>query len=367
MDLDASAFQKTIDKIERFEKNVSNSTINEAVKRRDSSSVLETIAPSSVPSEHLFSVAGKSVNRHFGMTKFGQDVALYFSWQLFSGSFKDVLCFDRLLAYVCFSLVSPSLFLLTSRFLNLSQNQKLMPSLSILFLVVSSFYLFSIAAFQAEWKPPGENDKRSPCPGLNVLANHGYLPHDGKDLNPAHVRDVLNERLGISKGFAFTMAGVAASAIGKDGKFSLDDLSKHNMIEHDASLTRTDFELGDNQKVNETLVDQFLSLALNGKLTLESLALARNLRFEQSERENPKFKFGEIQRLLAFGEAAIFLLVIGGQTNREVDVKLAETFFREERLPDDWRPAEKEVTFWDVSTLSRKINNRSNELKNRKN
>ena len=27
--------------------------------------------------------------------------------------------------------------------------------------------------------PPGSGDERGPCPGLNALANHGYLPHNG--------------------------------------------------------------------------------------------------------------------------------------------------------------------------------------------
>ena len=29
------------------------------------------------------------------------------------------------------------------------------------------------------WKAPGKHDQRGPCPGLNALANHGYLPHNG--------------------------------------------------------------------------------------------------------------------------------------------------------------------------------------------
>jgi hypothetical protein len=29
------------------------------------------------------------------------------------------------------------------------------------------------------FNPPGAGDKRGPCPGLNALANHGYLPHNG--------------------------------------------------------------------------------------------------------------------------------------------------------------------------------------------
>jgi Peroxidase, family 2 len=27
--------------------------------------------------------------------------------------------------------------------------------------------------------PPGPNDLRGPCPGLNAMANHAYIPHNG--------------------------------------------------------------------------------------------------------------------------------------------------------------------------------------------
>lgn len=29
------------------------------------------------------------------------------------------------------------------------------------------------------FQPPGSQDQRGPCPGLNALANHNYLPHSG--------------------------------------------------------------------------------------------------------------------------------------------------------------------------------------------
>lgn len=29
------------------------------------------------------------------------------------------------------------------------------------------------------FKAPGKNDQRGPCPGLNALANHNYIAHDG--------------------------------------------------------------------------------------------------------------------------------------------------------------------------------------------
>lgn len=30
-----------------------------------------------------------------------------------------------------------------------------------------------------EFQAPGPGDSRGPCPGLNLLANHGYLPRNG--------------------------------------------------------------------------------------------------------------------------------------------------------------------------------------------
>ena len=32
---------------------------------------------------------------------------------------------------------------------------------------------------QYKWVAPGPTDQRGPCPGLNAMANHGYLPHNG--------------------------------------------------------------------------------------------------------------------------------------------------------------------------------------------
>lgn len=29
------------------------------------------------------------------------------------------------------------------------------------------------------WVAPGPLDQRGPCPGLNAMANHGYIPHNG--------------------------------------------------------------------------------------------------------------------------------------------------------------------------------------------
>ena len=42
------------------------------------------------------------------------------------------------------------------------------------------------------WVAPGSGDQRGPCPGLNALANHGYLPHNGVADIPTIVSAVNN-------------------------------------------------------------------------------------------------------------------------------------------------------------------------------
>lgn len=32
-----------------------------------------------------------------------------------------------------------------------------------------------------DWRAPAADDLRSPCPVLNALANHGFLPRDGRN------------------------------------------------------------------------------------------------------------------------------------------------------------------------------------------
>ncbi|CAG8501065.1 7698_t:CDS:2 [Paraglomus occultum] len=218
----------------------------------------------------------------------------------------------------------------------------------------------------SEWKPPGKGDLRSPCPALNILANHGYLPHDGKNLTAAQITDALNKHLNVSRGFANFMARAAVYLVGSKGVCSLEDLGKHNVIEHDASLTRQDAFLGDNIHVDPSLVDSLLSHAVDGRITIDTLAKFRNLRYEDSKERDKEFCFGTKQYKTAFGESALLLSVLGQATNQEIDVETARTLLKEERLPDGWQKGSKPVTFCDVWSMQSKIENRSKEMKNEK-
>jgi hypothetical protein len=73
---------------------------------------------------------------------------------------------------------------------------------------------------------------------LNTLANHGYLPHDGKNITVNDTIDALGAALNIDAGlseFLFNFA-TTTNPIANSTTFSLDDLDRHDILEHDGSL-----------------------------------------------------------------------------------------------------------------------------------
>ncbi|CAF3956294.1 unnamed protein product [Adineta steineri] len=44
---------------------------------------------------------------------------------------------------------------------------------------------------QHKYEAPKPTDSRAPCPGLNTLANHGYISRDGKNIRPEDLQRAL--------------------------------------------------------------------------------------------------------------------------------------------------------------------------------
>jgi hypothetical protein len=73
---------------------------------------------------------------------------------------------------------------------------------------------------------------------LNTLANHGYLPHDGKGINVNITIDALGHALNIDAELASALHNFAVTTnpTPNSTTFDLDNLSRHDILEHDASL-----------------------------------------------------------------------------------------------------------------------------------
>ncbi|KAJ7235150.1 Chloroperoxidase [Mycena haematopus] len=188
--------------------------------------------------------------------------------------------------------------------------------------------------------PPGEGDSRSACPGLNALANHGILPHDGRNIKftdmTTTVRTTFNFAPTFSNFVPHYLADVLHKNYNKD-MCDLADVSLHNGIEHDASLTRQDFKYEPDQgKPYLPFIEDLLSSA-TGKdqdgtrmLTAADLSRFSSKRRAESRATNPDFTLDEFHKLFGSANTSTLLAIFGG---RVADLA---PFLTEERIPDGW-------------------------------
>lgn len=97
-----------------------------------------------------------------------------------------------------------------------------------------------------EYVAPKEGDSRSACPMLNAMANHGILPHDGRNITFKQLNTTVRHTYNFAPTFCFFVPKFAADFLNRSywkDTFDLAEISLHNAIEHDASLTRHDAAL----------------------------------------------------------------------------------------------------------------------------
>jgi hypothetical protein len=128
--------------------------------------------------------------------------------------------------------------------------------------------------------------------------------------------------------------------LGQIGPFDLEDLARHNRIEHDASLVHDDTPNRDEYApvgVDSKLLKEFLEESKDGKIvTAEDVARARVWRESQCPVLNT------LHAEIARGEMAIALGLFSQHepnSDREgIPVDMLRTWLSEERLPDGWKP-----------------------------
>ncbi|KAI0482016.1 Cloroperoxidase [Xylariaceae sp. FL0804] len=209
------------------------------------------------------------------------------------------------------------------------------------------------------WAPAGPGDVRAPCPMLNTLANHGFLPHDGKNISlndtAAALDSALNIPLSIS-GFLFTDA-MTTNPDPNATTFDLDDLSRHDILEHDGSLSRTDHYLGNQAVFNQTIFNQTMGFWTGPVVDVQMAANARAARMMTSMLDDPAFSLSSTGSSFSVGESAAYLLVLGdNDQSRTVPKDRLVWWFQNERLPLQFgwkKPAP--FTNEDLSNLSVEI------------
>lgn len=194
--------------------------------------------------------------------------------------------------------------------------------------------------------------RRSPCPGLNTLANHGYLPRNGQNIT----RAVLTEGIMSVYNIGADLAAVLVSQVPET--FNLDLLSTHNFIEHDASLVHADAYYGrPPNEANLLLVADLLQRAdSEGFVGVEAVGKTRKDRLATCLAENPECSFTAAQARTAFAEGAAFIAAMGAKRNNDtISVAHALSFLVLEKLPYDFKKSDTPVSLVDLATYSGKI------------
>ncbi|KAK3322711.1 Chloroperoxidase [Apodospora peruviana] len=178
----------------------------------------------------------------------------------------------------------------------------------------------------------GSITDRGPCPGLNSLANQGYLPRDGKNITLPRVEAALMTTLHMDRVLAHTLAIQLKPLCRADGTFDLVDMRRHNVIERDVSFSRLDFRHGDNYTFQPAMFDAMLKdTEPEGLTTVDTLAKTYRRR-TQEEKESGAAQLPINLYFVSLVQTVSFLHTaeVGGRMKREV----LEEFFREERFPE---------------------------------
>ncbi|KAF9730992.1 hypothetical protein PMIN02_008527 [Paraphaeosphaeria minitans] len=203
------------------------------------------------------------------------------------------------------------------------------------------------------WRAPKATDRRSPCPMLNTLANHGYLPRNGANISMeiliAGLKTSVN--LGADATEVVGAAALKGSTTGNASTFHLTDLDKHGLIEHDGSLSRADIYFGDNHSFNATIWAQTASHFTSPIISLATAAKAHKARLAAAQIENPQFNMSASDVQASMIETALYLSVLSNDTGATAVSAWVQKVFTEEKLPikEGWKRPEGEIS---VSTLT---------------
>ncbi|KAF8484715.1 Cloroperoxidase [Russula ochroleuca] len=196
--------------------------------------------------------------------------------------------------------------------------------------------------------PPSAGDSRSPCPALNALANHSILPRDGRNISVFQLISVLREYYNISLPLAILLSLWGTLKCGRHFKIDLQDLARHNVIEHGASLTHADALPGARNApvaVNKELLQHLLDTSNPNVVTFDDLITVRASRDVTLRRSS--WAHGVIAR----GVIALTVQTFGDEEGN-MPKQYIQEWFGEERLPQGWTKPATTIGIWITTRIS---------------
>jgi len=226
---------------------------------------------------------------------------------------------------------------------------------------------------QHAFVPPGPTDQRGPCPGLNAMANHNYMPHNGIATIQQFI-DGTEKVFGMGRDLGGFLAVFGAAVDGNVASWSIGGpdprvsiplnllgqpmgiSGSHNKYEGDNSPTRGDlFVEGNDYKL---VLKRFQRLYDAGKAkddyNLQTLTDVRAVGFQESIDTNPYFFNGPFTGVLVQPAAYTFIYRFMANKSAEypqgkLNGEVLKSFFAItgddgnfkytegwERIPDNW-------------------------------
>ncbi|KAH8120936.1 hypothetical protein ACSS6W_009720 [Trichoderma asperelloides] len=212
------------------------------------------------------------------------------------------------------------------------------------------------------WIPAGMYDSRGPCPMLNTLANHGYLPHNGRNLTDAMIENAFTKFLNVEAGFAAAVKEFT-HAFGNN-VFNLDDLNAPDILQHIASLTRDDYTSHDPHiRPNLYRIESLFDDSPSAHIDIDSIAKSRlRVQAESHPHTLSKARFDA-----ALFEAAMVLVMMldhapDATSNPPLSAYRApkdrlRTWFEQERFPIElgWQPSKRPIMLADLDPAIKAI------------
>lgn len=156
-------------------------------------------------------------------------------------------------------------------------------------------------------------------------------PRDGKNITIPQVEEALMTSLHQDKALASSISRPLRQILRPNGTFDLVDMRRHNVIEHDASLTRLDARQGDNYTFQPAMLQAIFDDADGGPITVKTLAKSYNRRKKERKADGGaalpwNLWFVNIVQTVSFLNTAD----TGGKLSKDV----MKPFYEEERIPD---------------------------------
>ncbi|KAK0484949.1 Chloroperoxidase [Armillaria novae-zelandiae] len=221
-----------------------------------------------------------------------------------------------------------------------------------------------------EYIAPKEGDSRCSCPALNALANHGILPHDGRNIPLQELSRVVRAAYNFSPSFCYFVPLTCARMLDKNyHKASIYPTLIYTTPLNTMRRSRDRYHEPNQGTPYIPYIKELLASssgrASDGStlLTPDDLARFSAKRRTEAASANPEFSLAFKHKIVGSSNSSTMLTIMGGR------VQDLESFLIEERIPDGWESrilSKKGLTFLAFNQTVLKVERETKKLSQKK-